>query len=325
MMRKIGNILRFALVESRLFRRVRNTWCYPSLGMDYSATVTGDGEFVYGRECNIERGARVLIKKSGRLHLGSGTYIGSCVELAAGAGQSQTIGDHVTIQDRCKVLGNVAIGSYTLIGPGSYFSSGTHNYAVSPHSLIIDQDNGSHKDRPIVIEEDCWIGVNVAVMPGVRIGRGCVVSANSVVTKDLPPYSVAFGAPIRVVSQRIKFEPPHEILSNVREHLPYFYSGFYQCEADRGNGANSALAARARFSVCLASTTPPKQVCLRARSLADGGCALWHNGISIPLNGEFATVSFPLASETGQVLEFEAKSDGSSGQMVAIERVWLES
>lgn len=47
----------------------------------------------------------------------------------------------------------------------------------------------------IIIEEDVWLGANVVVMPGITIGKGAIIGANSVVTKDIPPYSVAVGAP----------------------------------------------------------------------------------------------------------------------------------
>jgi acetyltransferase-like isoleucine patch superfamily enzyme len=53
--------------------------------------------------------------------------------------------------------------------------------------------------RPVTIGPGTWLGINVAIMPGVSIGQGCVVGANSVVTRDLPDYSVAAGAPARVL------------------------------------------------------------------------------------------------------------------------------
>lgn len=54
----------------------------------------------------------------------------------------------------------------------------------------------------IIIEDDCWLGSGVKVLDGVTIGKGCVIGANSVVTKDIPPYSVAVGAPARVIKKR---------------------------------------------------------------------------------------------------------------------------
>lgn len=57
-------------------------------------------------------------------------------------------------------------------------------------------------DKPITIGNDVWIGARVNIMAGVTIGDGCVIGAGSVVTKDIPPYSVAVGVPARVVKSR---------------------------------------------------------------------------------------------------------------------------
>ena len=54
----------------------------------------------------------------------------------------------------------------------------------------------------IIIEDDCWLGSHVTVTKGVRIGKGSVIGANSVVTKDIPPYSVAVGTPAKVIKKR---------------------------------------------------------------------------------------------------------------------------
>ena len=57
----------------------------------------------------------------------------------------------------------------------------------------------SQLDRDIIVEEDVWIGVNVTLLAGVTLGRGCVVAAGAVVTKNMPPYSVVGGVPARVI------------------------------------------------------------------------------------------------------------------------------
>jgi acetyltransferase-like isoleucine patch superfamily enzyme len=59
----------------------------------------------------------------------------------------------------------------------------------------------SKEGGPVRIERDSWIGANVFILPNVTIGRHSVVGANSVVNQDLPPYSVAVGAPARVIKQ----------------------------------------------------------------------------------------------------------------------------
>jgi acetyltransferase-like isoleucine patch superfamily enzyme len=55
--------------------------------------------------------------------------------------------------------------------------------------------------RPVVIGDDCWIGGNVVILPGVTIGRGVTVGAMSVVTKDVPDFCVVMGAPAKVVKR----------------------------------------------------------------------------------------------------------------------------
>ena len=68
--------------------------------------------------------------------------------------------------------------------------------------------------KPITIGNDCWLGGNVVVCGGVTIGEGCVIGAGSVVTRDLPPYSPAFGNPAKVarkISQSDAFEYKKEL------------------------------------------------------------------------------------------------------------------
>ncbi|RYE17040.1 MAG: acyltransferase, partial [Sphingobacteriales bacterium] len=54
----------------------------------------------------------------------------------------------------------------------------------------------------IIIEDDCWIGTNSVVLAGVTVGRGSVIAAGSVVTKDVPPYSVVAGVPAKIIKKR---------------------------------------------------------------------------------------------------------------------------
>lgn len=89
----------------------------------------------------------------------------------------------------------ITIGSHVFIGPrfGAY---------TALHPLVAEQRNtGLECAKPITIEDDCWLGGNVTIMPGVRIGKGCVIGAGSVVTRDIPAGSLAMGVPCRVVRQ----------------------------------------------------------------------------------------------------------------------------
>ena len=64
------------------------------------------------------------------------------------------------------------------------------------------------------------------------IGRGCVIGANSVVTADVPPYTVVAGAPARPLDKRLRFAPPRSLDAGNDDDVPYFYSGFRQLGGD---------------------------------------------------------------------------------------------
>ena len=63
------------------------------------------------------------------------------------------------------------------------------------------RNQGLERALPITIGDNCWFGANVTVMPGVKIGSGCVIGAGSVVTKDIPDNSLAIGVPARVIKE----------------------------------------------------------------------------------------------------------------------------
>ncbi|MEE1104690.1 MAG: DapH/DapD/GlmU-related protein, partial [Ruminococcus sp.] len=67
-------------------------------------------------------------------------------------------------------------------------------------------EQGKLEPKPVTIGDDCWIGRRVMILPGVHIAEGCVIGAGAVVTKNIPPYSVAAGVPARVIKSR-KQEP----------------------------------------------------------------------------------------------------------------------
>lgn len=94
--------------------------------------------------------------------------------------------------------GGVIIGSDVLIGPECIIHSANHRF---DRTDIPIRSQGYEK-ATVVIEDDCWLGANVTVLPGVRIGKGSVVGAGSVITHDIPPYSVAVGNPARVLKSR---------------------------------------------------------------------------------------------------------------------------
>lgn len=87
----------------------------------------------------------------------------------------------------------ITIGDNTFIGPKCGFYCNIH-----PENVEL-RNQGLEKALPITIGNNCWLGANVTVLPGVTIGEGCVIGAGSVVTKDIPAYSLALGTPCKVV------------------------------------------------------------------------------------------------------------------------------
>lgn len=71
--------------------------------------------------------------------------------------------------------------------------------ACAGHALHPDERLLFNTSKPIRIEKNVWLGTNTAVLPGVVIGEGCVIGAGSIVTKDIPPFSIAAGNPCRVL------------------------------------------------------------------------------------------------------------------------------
>ena len=94
--------------------------------------------------------------------------------------------------------GSISIGNNCLIGPN--FVARTASHVFRDKSIPVRSQGHSCLD--IVIHDDVWIASNVTVIGGVTLSKGCVVGAGAVVTKSLPPYSIAYGVPARVVSYR---------------------------------------------------------------------------------------------------------------------------
>lgn len=106
-------------------------------------------------------------------------------------------------------LGNSFINSDAKIRCHKEITIGD-NCAISHDFTIMDSNahklNGDKGTKPIVIEDNVWIGTRVTVVSGVTIGKGAVIAAGSVVTKDIPPHCLAAGVPAKVVKENVKWE-----------------------------------------------------------------------------------------------------------------------
>jgi acetyltransferase-like isoleucine patch superfamily enzyme len=167
------------------------------------------------------------------IYLGDNVWTGRHVELNTLSGAQIVIKKGTSIQDGCKVIGDVTLEKHCILAPNVYLSSGNHTAEIDDPDFIKNQDRKvrsvpelwnklSHK---VHVEEDCWIGIGVFVKRGVSIGRGAVIGANAVVTKDVTPYSIIVGNN-KVIKYRFDFKPGSKIQSANAHHFPFFYRGF---------------------------------------------------------------------------------------------------
>lgn len=99
----------------------------------------------------------------------------------------------------------VTIGDRVMIGPNVSIFAATHETDVRSRRQNIEYA------KPVTIGDDCWIGGHVVILPGVTIGEGCTIAASSVVTKDIPAWSVAMGSPAKVVKKVEALEKYEEL------------------------------------------------------------------------------------------------------------------
>ena len=121
-------------------------------------------------------------------------------------GKNIHIGNHVIINMNCTFLDDnrIDIGDRVLIAPDVKMYTATHSPdpSVRNHSDHPDSDFWCRTyASPIRVEDEVWIGGGAILLPGVTIGKGSVIGAGAVVTRDIPPYSVAVGNPARVIKQ----------------------------------------------------------------------------------------------------------------------------
>ena len=110
-----------------------------------------------------------------------------------------TIGKRSGIGERSILSGIVTIGKDVMIGPELMCYTKNHETTRTDIPMI---DQGFSKTRPITIGDDVWIGSRVIILGGVKIGDGAIIGAGSVVTHDVPPYSVVGGNPARIIKSR---------------------------------------------------------------------------------------------------------------------------
>jgi len=135
----------------------------------------------------------------GRLEIGRGALLEPNVWITAPGEARVRIGEETFLNLGVMVAAHrlVEIGAHCMLANGCFVSDASHRFE-DPDTPITWQ--GFESKGPTRIGDNCWLGAHVVVTSGVTIGERCVVGANSVVTSDLAPFSLAAGAPARVLS-----------------------------------------------------------------------------------------------------------------------------
>jgi acetyltransferase-like isoleucine patch superfamily enzyme len=115
------------------------------------------------------------------------------------------IGKNVQMNDYVHIgaVGSIIIGNNVLMASKIYISDhnhGSYDDLISDHPMSIPIDR-KPVCKPVIIEDNVWLGESVCILPGVCIGKGSIIGALSVVSKDIPPFSIAVGIPAKVVKK----------------------------------------------------------------------------------------------------------------------------
>lgn len=150
---------------------------HPSIQFDGILRVVGSSKVTIGRYSRIGDGVEIGTEEDGLIKIGNHVRINRGVTLFA--------------------YNKINVGNHTLIG--EFVSIRDANHGIAPDKIIHDQ---KHESSSISIGRDVWIGRGSVILPGVQIGDGCVIGANSVVTKSIPPGTIAVGTPAAPIRKR---------------------------------------------------------------------------------------------------------------------------
>lgn len=140
------------------------------------------------------------LKKNGNFKIAKSAKIDCYRNIRCNSG-TITISDNTYINALCMLStkdSKIEIGKNVMIGPGTIINTAHHNFEKI--DVAINLQNRS--DKPIIIEDDVWIGANCTILGGTRIGAHSIIGAHSLVNKEIPSYSIAYGIPCKVKKNR---------------------------------------------------------------------------------------------------------------------------
>lgn len=161
-----------------------------------------------GENCVFER--KPAIRNPQYITIGSNCYFGQDCRIEAWDKYNGDlfnphiiIGDNVKINSTCHIgaINSIKIGNNCLIGSHVMIIDHSHGYNIFEEMEIHPSDRQLYSKGSIRIGNYCWICENAVILPNVTIGDGAIIAANTVVTKDVPPYCVFAGNPGKIVKE----------------------------------------------------------------------------------------------------------------------------
>lgn len=172
------------------------------LGFGYKSLASKTtGNVLLGKKTVIASGAILDASKPGMITLSDDCHVYHGAILASYGGKI-SVGHRTRINPYCILYGHggLSIGNDCLIATGCVFIPGNHN--INQIDAPINAQGLTCVG--ITVEDDVWFGAKVTILDGVTIGRGSVIGAGAVVTRSIPPYSIAVGVPAKIIGSRTK-------------------------------------------------------------------------------------------------------------------------
>lgn len=197
--RRLSWVVRGAVKCLVLQRRLRLVFMGPRVNLRSAALIR------FGKGVTLERGVIIDALSRDGVEFGDNVMIGPYSVVRAsmlsnlGAGVRMGRNSSVDAYSYIGAAGPIAIGENVIMGQHISFHAENHNY----DQVDIPITCQGTRRKGIVIEDDCWVGANTTFLDGARVGRGCVIAAGSLVRGEIPPYSIAVGAPARILRSRL--------------------------------------------------------------------------------------------------------------------------
>lgn len=116
-----------------------------------------------------------------------------------GIGRGITLGNNSGIGVRCSIGKYTSIGDNVMMGPEVIILTSNHIYSDTTTPM----NTQGFDIKPVTIGNDVWIGTRAIILPGVKVGNGCIIAAGAVVTKDVCDYSIVGGVPAKLIKKRV--------------------------------------------------------------------------------------------------------------------------